>query len=91
MSYVHAGDVSVATGQAAVCPNCEQPLSDGVVCWRCCDRLCAGCGRPTGSAFIRYCWPCEHRAETAEAALNKGEEPARRDLPLTSADPVRPV
>jgi hypothetical protein len=75
MSYVHAGDVSVATGRAAVCPNCERPLTDGMVCWRCCDRLCAGCGRLTGSAFILYCWPCSYRAEVDTAAPKKGGEP----------------
>jgi hypothetical protein len=28
------------------------------VCWRCCNRPCEVCGRPTGSAFIRQCVLC---------------------------------
>jgi hypothetical protein len=75
MSQVHAGDLGGATARPAVCPNCERPLTDGVVCWRCCDRLCAGCGQPTGSAFILYCWPCAHRAESGEAAAKAGPAP----------------
>jgi hypothetical protein len=27
-------------------------------CWRCCDRDCSRCGRPTGSAFIELCAAC---------------------------------
>jgi hypothetical protein len=27
-------------------------------CWRCCNRPCERCGRPTGSAFIRTCIAC---------------------------------
>jgi hypothetical protein len=27
-------------------------------CWRCCNRPCERCGKPTGSAFIRTCIAC---------------------------------
>jgi hypothetical protein len=29
-------------------------------CWRCHDRPCVNCGRPTGSAFIQRCIACGH-------------------------------
>jgi hypothetical protein len=28
------------------------------VCWRCCNRPCEVCGKPTGSALIRTCYLC---------------------------------
>jgi hypothetical protein len=62
MSQVRDGGAAGAAAGSAVCPNCEGILSAGSVCWRCCDRPCAGCGRLTGSAFILYCWPCSYRA-----------------------------
>jgi len=31
------------------------------VCWRCCNRPCEECGKPTGSAFIRTCYACGNR------------------------------
>ena len=40
------------------CPQCQGPLDDRRRCWGCCERRCSGCGRPTGSAFIAFCWPC---------------------------------
>jgi hypothetical protein len=40
------------------CPRCHGPLTKRRACWKCCERLCH-CGRPTGSAFIELCRPCE--------------------------------
>ncbi len=37
------------------------------VCWRCCNRPCEVCGKPTGSAFIRRCLLCENLPDPAEA------------------------
>jgi hypothetical protein len=69
MSQPDAGGPAAAGG---ACPNCQAPLTDGTVCWRCCDRLCARCGQPTGSAFILFCWPCSCRLEAEEAAAAPG-------------------
>jgi hypothetical protein len=66
MSQLHAGDVSGAVLAPAVCPNCHGSLTARSICWKCCDRLCAGCGQPTGSAFIVFCWPCSYRESAAE-------------------------
>jgi hypothetical protein len=62
MAQVHVG-VGGGAGVPAVCPDCDGPLTEGAVCWRCCDRLCGACGQPTGSAFISLCWPCSYRAD----------------------------
>jgi hypothetical protein len=48
-----------------LCPECHAPLTDKLVCWACCDRLCSACGHPTGSAFIEVCMACE--ASTLDA------------------------
>lgn len=40
------------------CPGCRQPLDDKGRCWRCSYRRCKGCGKDTGSAFIRFCILC---------------------------------
>jgi hypothetical protein len=55
-----APGAGIATGppNAAACPSCRRPLDLKGRCWRCCDRACARCGRPTGSAFIATCCPC---------------------------------
>jgi hypothetical protein len=41
---------SQATYLPCVCPTGR--------CWRCCNRPCERCGKPTGSAFIRTCIAC---------------------------------
>lgn len=74
MSRVHADGVAGATDGLAVCPNCDGILTEQAVCWKCCDRPCAGCGRPTGSAFILYCWPCSYRATTEEERRDQGTD-----------------
>ena len=51
----------LATLTAAACPACRGPTDAGRRCWRCCDRPCVGCGRPTGSAFIQRCSACGAR------------------------------
>ena len=40
------------------CAQCRRPFDAKGRCWRCCDRACFLCGRPTGSAFIATCCPC---------------------------------
>jgi hypothetical protein len=40
------------------CPGCRQPLDDKGRCWRCNTRRCKGCGKDTGSAFLRWCLVC---------------------------------
>jgi hypothetical protein len=42
------------------CPRCGWALDSGLRCPKCFDRLCAGCGSPTGSYFIMRCVPCGH-------------------------------
>jgi hypothetical protein len=57
------------------CPTCGRVLTARGECWSCCDRLCRGCGRLTGSAFIDICWSCwfreeqRHQEEQAEATV----------------------
>ena len=41
------------------CPSCGMPLDEKRRCWKCCDRICSGCERTTGSAFIELCLQCE--------------------------------
>jgi hypothetical protein len=41
------------------CPRCGRPWDGRGRCWRCCDRPCAACGGPTGSAFIETCLACQ--------------------------------
>jgi hypothetical protein len=48
------------------CPLCGRPLDSARRCPRCFDRLCEGCGRPTGSYFIRLCVPCGHADQPRE-------------------------
>ncbi len=45
------------------CPTCDKTLNADLACWNCCDRLCASCHKPTGSAFVAVCWSCWFRAE----------------------------
>jgi hypothetical protein len=41
-----------------LCATCTRPLDQKSRCWHCCNRVCSGCGRPTGSAFIELCYAC---------------------------------
>lgn len=41
------------------CPQCHRLMDGKRRCWRCCNRLCETCGRPTGSAFIALCLLCD--------------------------------
>lgn len=50
------------------CDHCGRRLDAKRRCWRCCDRPCVECGRPTGSAFIQRCVVCGHRFDG-----NRGE------------------
>jgi hypothetical protein len=53
---------------AASCPACGRALDGKGRCWaaHCGWRRCKGCGRNTGTPFIRYCLICE-RAGKADA------------------------
>lgn len=42
----------------AWCGSCGGRVDDRRRCWRCCDRPCVRCSRPTGSAFIAHCDQC---------------------------------
>ena len=42
------------------CPACRWPLDSRRRCAKCFDRLCADCGRLTGSYFIMRCVICGH-------------------------------
>jgi hypothetical protein len=52
---IHAGNT------ANFCPECAGPVDELGRCWRCCDRPCVDCCRPTGTAFVEVCLPCEYR------------------------------
>jgi hypothetical protein len=52
--------LALIRGPFGNCDQCGRSLDDKRRCWRCCDRPCADCGRPTGSAFIARCTPCGH-------------------------------
>jgi hypothetical protein len=60
-----AGLIELLTGSdcSACCPLCRWPLDSKRRCPKCFDRLCAVCGRPTGSYFIVHCLLCENTAE----------------------------
>jgi hypothetical protein len=69
-----AAVLALVRGPHGNCHQCGRPLDDKRRCWRCCDRLCASCGRPTGSAFIETCNPCGRAAER----VVEGEADVRR-------------
>lgn len=50
------------SGDGRRCPLCRWPLDSAGRCPRCFDRLCADCGKPTGSYFIMRCVACGHAA-----------------------------
>lgn len=54
----HKDGVLAALRAAGPCPGCRRDRDAAGRCWRCCDRPCVMCGRPTGSAFIATCFPC---------------------------------
>jgi hypothetical protein len=56
------------TTTSRVCPNCDGALTADLTCWKCCERLCATCKRPTGSAFIDVCWSCWFQKEREAGA-----------------------
>jgi len=45
-------------GRGPACPKCAWPLDSGRRCPKCFDRLCAKCGRLSGSYFVAHCLPC---------------------------------
>jgi hypothetical protein len=50
------------------CPNCGRPVDGRGRCPRCFDRLCVGCGRPTGSYCLQQCLVCEFAPGRTEEA-----------------------
>src|SRR5262245_4662014 len=58
--------IGLLTGPDCVerCPLCHWPLDSAQRCPKCCDRLCVGCGRPTGSYFIMTCMVCSSGTAT---------------------------
>jgi hypothetical protein len=56
------GLIELLTGPNSLrrCPACRRPLDSKQRCPRCFDRLCADCGRLTGSYFIQRCVICGH-------------------------------
>jgi len=44
--------------QGLKCRGCGRSVDEKGRCWRCCNRPCVGCGRPTGTAFIQRCTTC---------------------------------
>jgi hypothetical protein len=64
-----AGLIDLLTGPDRLerCPRCRRHLDSDRRCPKCFDRLCLGCGNPTGSYFIMQCVQCGH-ASTREAA-----------------------
>ena len=51
-------------GTPVVCSDCAGPVDKIFHCWRCCDRPCVDCGRPTGTVFIEVCLLCEYRRQS---------------------------
>jgi hypothetical protein len=47
-----------SAADSGTCPVCCWPLDSARRCPKCFDRLCAGCGKPTGSYFIMHCVAC---------------------------------
>lgn len=48
---------------AGKCALCGRPVGAKRQCWSCLDRACDRCGKPTGSAFQVYCYPCQQVGE----------------------------
>jgi hypothetical protein len=58
----HKADIlALIRGRFGNCDQCGRALDAQRCCWRCCERPCVDCGRPTGSAFVMRCFPCGHR------------------------------
>lgn len=56
--------IALLSAPVVRCPSCNGPMDERRCCWRCCDRICSGCGRLTGSAFVASCVPCGNRPST---------------------------
>src|SRR5262245_7701988 len=55
----HKPEILELLRPATACPTCKRPMDAKRRCWHCCDRVCEGCGRLTGTAFISLCRLCE--------------------------------
>ena len=71
-------------GDGWLCPRCRWPLDSAGRCPKCFDRLCADCGKPTGSYFIMRCVACGHAFEDGGIAGTQPEPTCTRLL--ASAD-----
>ena len=76
----------VTAGLGAVpCRRCAGSLDGKGRCWRCCDRSCCDCGRPTGTAL-------SHNASLAAAASTATEgNRCEREAPPRKDSPHRPT
>jgi hypothetical protein len=57
-----AAVLALVRGPHGNCVECGRALDEKRRCWRCCERVCVGCGGQTGSAFIQRCIACGFRS-----------------------------
>lgn len=78
-------------GVNGLCP-CGFAFADTrEICWKCNSRPCQNlqCGKPTGSAFLAFCFPCDLRAQEQEREELK--ETLRRTLATPETPPIAPT
>jgi hypothetical protein len=80
LAVLAAHKAALVARLGSACPDCGGPLDERRRCWRCCQRLCCDCGRPTGTAFVARCFRC--------GALFK-EDPG--DIDRGDNDPLQPA
>jgi hypothetical protein len=69
----HKAEVlAMVRGPFGDCRQCGRAFDSRRRCWRCCDRLCSSCGRPTGSAFVELCIPCGLAFGAADESRGEG-------------------
>lgn len=57
------GRVFTVEIESLLCPGCKKPLDEKARCWKCDYRICTGCGKASGSAFIELCTACGLKEE----------------------------
>lgn len=62
----------------ADCPTWHRPRDAKLRCWKCHDRPCVKCRRPTGSAFIQLCVACGANDFTVADAPGLPPDPPKR-------------
>lgn len=70
------------SGDGWRCPLCRWPLDSAGRCPKCFNRLCADCGKLTGSYFIMRCVVCGHACEDGGSAGAEPESIRARRLAL---------